>query len=136
MENANFMVIPPRHLRALEMLRAQRLHDSLGAIGKDAMRDEDDVLTLEQIVDPLWERGLIEDLTWTDLREGGKYFLRLTQLGDICLSLGYMLREPRKVTLAEMRFLAAQNAAITTLPPGTAERLAKHDPNEEKEAIA
>jgi hypothetical protein len=136
MDNANFMVIPPRHLRALEMLRAQRLRDNLGAIGKGAMRDEDDVLTLEQIVDPLLERGLIEDLTWTDLREGGKYFLRLTQLGDICLSLGYMLREPRKVTLAEMRFLAAQNATITTLPPGTAERLAKHDPNEEKEAIA
>jgi hypothetical protein len=100
------------------------------------MRDEDDVLTLEQIIDPLWERGLIEDLTWTDLKDSGKYFLRLTQLGDICLSLGYMLREPRKVTLAEMKFLAGQERTITTLPPGTAERLAKYDANEEKEAIA
>jgi hypothetical protein len=136
MENPNFMVIPPRYQRALEMLRAQRLRDNLGAIGKGAMRDEDDVLTLEQIVDPLWERGLIEDLTWTDLKEGGKYFVRLTQLGDICLSLGYMLREPRKVTLAEMKFLAGQETRITTLPPGTSERLAKYDANEEKEAIA
>jgi hypothetical protein len=54
MENPNFIVIPPRHQRALEMLRAQRLHDNLGAIGKGAMRDEDDVLTLEQIVP--WRR--------------------------------------------------------------------------------
>jgi hypothetical protein len=136
MEHPNFMPIPPRHQRALEMLRAQRLRDNLGAIGKGAMRDDDDVLTLEQIVDPLWERGLIEDLTWTDLKESGKYFLRLTQLGDICLSLGYMLRDPRKVTLAEMKFLAGQETTITTLPPGTAERLAKYDANEEKEAIA
>jgi hypothetical protein len=135
MDSAKFMVIPPRYQRALEMLRAQRLRDPLGAIGRGAMRDEDEPFTLEQIVDPLWERGLIEDLTWTDLHEGGKYFVRLTQLGDICLSLGYMLREPRKVTLGEMRFLAGQET-ITTLKPGTAERLAKHDANEEKEAIA
>jgi hypothetical protein len=136
MDSAKFMVIPPRYQRALEMLRAQRLHDPLGAIGKGAMRDEDDTLTLEQIVEPLFDRGLIEDLTWTDHGERGKYFVRLTQLGDICLSLGYMLRETRKVTLAEMRFLAAQPDRITTLPPGTAERLAQHDASEEKEAIA
>jgi hypothetical protein len=135
MDSEKFMVIPPRYQRALEMLRAQRLRDPFGAIGTGAMRDEDDIFTLEQIVTPLWERGLIEDLTWTDLKEGGKYFVRLTQLGDICLSLGYMLRETRKVTLGEMRFLAGQETK-TTLPPATAERLAKHDANEEKEAIA
>jgi hypothetical protein len=136
MDSAKFMVIPPRYQRALEMLRAQRLRDPLGAIGKGAMRDEDEPFTLEQIVKPLFERGLIEDLTWTDLHEAGKYFVRLTQLGDICLSLGYMLRESRQVTLAEMRFLAGQEKTITTLPPGTTERLAQHDANQEKEAIA
>jgi hypothetical protein len=136
MDSAKFMVIPPRHQRALEMLRAQRLRDPLGAIGKGAMRDEDEPFTLEQIVKPLFERGLIEDLTWTDLHEAGKYFVRLTQLGDICLSLGYMLRETRKPTLAEWKGLMTEQAPITTLPPGTAERLAQHDANQEKEAIA
>jgi hypothetical protein len=141
MDSAKFMAIPPRYQRALEMLRAQRLHDPFGAIGKGAMRDEDDVFTLEQIVDPLFERGLIEDLTWTDLKEGGKYFVRLTQLGDICLSLGYMLRETRKVTLAEMRYLAGPEAITILRSPtmgsaATAAKLAEHDASEEKEAIA
>jgi hypothetical protein len=133
--SVKFMLIPPRHRRALEMLMEQTKRDPLGAIGRGALRDEDDPFTLEQIVSPLWDRGLIEDLTWTDLGEGGKYFVRITKLGKICLGLGYMLRETRKPTLAEWKGLGEQ-AAITTLPPGTAERLAQHDAKEEKEAIA
>jgi hypothetical protein len=118
------------------MLLEQRKHDGLGSIGKGALRDEDEPFTLEQIVDPLFERGLIEDLTWTDLGEGGKYFVRLTKLGEACLGMGIMLREVRKTTYNEWKTLTTGAATITTLPPGAAERLAKHDPNEEKEAIA
>jgi hypothetical protein len=97
-----FMQIPPRHQRALEMLREQRTRDPLGAIGAGALRDEDDPFTLEQIANPLWERGLIEDLTGTEMETAGRYFVRITPLGLVCLGLGYMLREPRKATEHEM----------------------------------
>jgi hypothetical protein len=133
-DSAKFIVIPPRHRRALEMLREQKQRDHLGGIGKGALRDEDEPFTLEQIADPLMNRGLIEDLTWTDLKEGGKYFVRITPLGEACLGLGYMLRETRKPTLAECKGIAEQ-AQITTPSPAS-ERLAKHDASEEKEAIA
>jgi hypothetical protein len=97
-----FMPITPRHRRALEMLAQQKKRDSLGGIGVGAMCDEDDVFTLEQIVTPLSERGLIEDLTETELGASGKYFVRITRTGEICLALGCMLREPRKITLPEL----------------------------------
>jgi hypothetical protein len=137
------MEIPPRHRRALEMLREQKTRDSLGGIGKGALRDEDEPFTLEQIADPLLQRGLIEDLTWTDLGAGGKYFVRITPLGEACLGLGYMLRETRKATLAECKGIAEQ-AAITTPepmtlgpPPDASMRVRiLADPNDEKEAIA
>jgi hypothetical protein len=136
-DSAKFIVIPPRHRRALEMLREQKQRDLLGSIGRGALRDEDDPFTLEQIAEPLLQRGLIEDLTWTDLGAGGKYFVRITRLGEICLGLGYMLRETRKTTLEEMKLLSATaRAEVTLLPAATAERLAKHDASDEKEAIA
>lgn len=127
MSNVHFMPIPPRHRRALEMLLVQRHHDAFGGIGIGAMRDDDEPFTLEQIVEPLMVRGLIEDLTWTDLREDGKYFVRLTKLGEFCLGVGYMLREPRLTSEAEMRKYAAE------LPPPSSN---PYDPNDEKEAIA
>lgn len=117
-----FMVIPPRHQRALELLAViarQPSRDILGAIGVAALRDEDEPFTLEQIVQPLWERGLIEDLTETELGSGGRYFVRITTLGVVCLGLGMMLRDPRKVTEAEIQGLqlempteAGERAAI------------------------
>jgi hypothetical protein len=103
-----FMTIPPRHQRALELLAViarQPNRDIYGAIGVGALRDEDEPFTLEQIVQPLWERGLIEDLTGTELRTGGKYFVRITALGIVCLGLGMMLRDARKVTEAEIKGL-------------------------------
>jgi hypothetical protein len=135
------MVIPPRHLRALEMLRERRHLAGLGEIGRGALRDEDDVLTLEQIVEPLEQRGLIEDLTQTDLGDGGKYFVRITPLGSMCLALGYMLRETRKTTNEEMKLIAAAlpEPMIMTAPPTATQRVRyvnPYDPNEEKEAIA
>jgi hypothetical protein len=107
-EKNKFMPIPPRHQRALEMLAllAKQPHrDILGAIGIAALRDEDDVFTLAQIVDPLMERGLIEDLRETELGTGGRYFVRITRLGELCLGLGYMLREPRKGSEQELKRL-------------------------------
>jgi hypothetical protein len=120
-----FMPISPRHRRALEMLVEQKKRDSLGGIGIAALHDEDDVFTLEQITEPLMERGLIEDLTWTDLEAAGKYFVRITPLGDVCLAFGQMLREPRIVSDKAMKMLLQ--------PPASAN---PHDPNEEREAIA
>jgi hypothetical protein len=136
-----FMPIPPRHQRALELLREQRKHDGLGCIGTGALRDDDDdPFTIEQIAGPLFERGLIEDLTWTDLGEGGKYFVRITNAGLVCLGLGYMLREPRKVSEAELKRLGAadqkeqeQVAADLSFAKKSTN---PHDPNEEREAIA
>jgi hypothetical protein len=100
-----FMPIPPRHHRALEMLIEQRKRDAFGGIGVGALRDEDDQFTLEEIVTPLWDRGLIENLTETELGASGKYFVRITPLGVVCFGLGLMLREGRKVTEPEIQGL-------------------------------
>jgi hypothetical protein len=102
---ARFMPIPPRHQRALEMLLKRKGSDYLGGIGIAALRDEDEPFTLEQIVEPLMMRGLIEDLSETELGLGGRYFVRITRLGEMCLSLGYMLREPRKLSEPELKRL-------------------------------
>jgi hypothetical protein len=122
-----FMAIPPRHRRALEMLVEQKQRDRLGALGRGALREEDEGFTLEQIVEPLWERGLIEDLTGTELGDGGKYFLRITPLGQMCLGMGVMLRETRKPSAPEQQLLTAEMRRHDNNP---------YDPNEEKEAIA
>lgn len=132
--STKFMVIPPRHQRALEMLVDQKHRDRFGGIGVGAMREEDDVLTLEQIVEPLAARGLVEDLTQTEMGESGRFFVRITRLGELCLSLGGMLREQRKMTEDERRW-------ITPLMNPTEKtvghlRIISGDPSEEKEAIA
>ena len=100
-----FMTIPPRHQRALQMLMEQRKKDLLGGIGVGALRDEDEPFSLEQIVQPLWMRGLVEDLTETEMGGAGKYFVRITALGVVCFDLGMMLRDPRSVTDAEIKGL-------------------------------
>jgi hypothetical protein len=90
----------------LQVLAAQRKKDHLGGIGWGALRDEEEPFTYEQIINPLLERGLIEDLTATDLGSAGKYFVRITPLGIVCLGLGVMLRDPRRVTDAELKALS------------------------------
>jgi hypothetical protein len=100
------MTIIPRHLRVLQELAAQKKKDYLGGIGWGALRDEDDLFTYEQLITPLLDRGLIEDLTATELGPAGKYFVRITPLGTVCLGMGLMLRDARKVTDAELKALA------------------------------
>ena len=128
-----FVVIPPRHLRALKMLVEQKGRDRFGGIGIGALRDEDEPFTLEHITDPLFSRGLIEDLTGTEMESSGKYFVRITRLGEVCLGLGIMLRESRKTTDVEMRILGGD---LSPLAATAAKRLAQLDASEEKEAIA
>ena len=127
--SSRFMVIPPRHVRALQMLVSQRDRDQFGGIGVGALLEDDDVLTIEQIVQPLWERGLVEDLTHTEMGEPGRYFIRITRLGQQCLALGAMLREQRKMTDDERTWFQPVLSEPKTLRT-------RHDPNEEKEAIA
>ena len=102
-----FMPIIPRHQKALSLLRDQKQKDILGGIGWNALREKGEPFTLEQIAAPLLDRGLIEDLTATELGNGGKFFVRITPLGLYCLGLGYMLKNPRITTETEMKNLAA-----------------------------
>jgi hypothetical protein len=139
---AQFMEIIPRHRRALEFLAALALQpgrDPLGCIGVAALRDEDEPFTLEQIVNPLFDRGLIEDLTATELGRGGKYFVRITKLGAFCLGLGIMLRDARKSSELEIKKLLQPPAEMPE-PPTVDMRVRildnPHDPNDEHEAIA
>ena len=106
-----YMPIPPRHARALGMLIEQWKRDRLGAIGMGALREDDDTLTLEQIVQPLWDRGLIEDLTATEMGQPGKYFVRITPLGKVCFDVGHMPRDPRKPSDDELKSLSRGNQA-------------------------
>lgn len=134
---AQFMELIPRHRRALEMLAGIALdakRDIFGCIGFPALRDQDDVFTLEQIVDPLLVRGLIEDLTGTEMQESGKYFVRITPLGSFCLGLGLMLRDARKSTPEEMKKYLTPEAGDVVIPRPAFNN--PHDPNEEQEAIA
>lgn len=125
--SAHFMPITPRHQRLLAALDAQRKVDHLGGIGWKALIDDDEAFDAEMLFLPLLMRGLIEDLSKTDLGPaGGRLFVRITPLGRVCSAFGVMLRDPRITTEAEMKKYAEE------LPPPTI----GPDPNEEKEAIA
>ena len=133
---AQFIEILPRHRRALEMLASIALdakRDILGCIGFLALRDEGDQFTLEQIAEPLLVRGLIEDLSGTEMGDSGKYFVRITPLGAFCLGVGLMLRDSRKSTVAEMKKYLTPEAGDVAIPRPAFEN--PHDPNEEQEAI-
>ena len=117
-----FMQITPRHQLALEVLREHKKRDYLGGIGWAALRDEDEPFSLEQIVVPLLERGLVEDLTRTELGvNAGKLFCRITPLGVYCLGVGYMLKEPRIITEASMK------ATARSEPPQLESTMQKRD---------
>ena len=116
-----FMTIIPRHLRVLQELQKQKKRDAFGGIGWGALRDEDDPFTYDQLFPPLIERGLIEDLTATELGPAGKYFVRITPLGTVCLGMGIMLRDARKVTEPELKALnipEPQPSAEEVIPAG------------------
>ena len=98
----HFMPIIPRHRRLLEELRLQKTKDMLGGIGWGALKGEDEPFTYEELFLPLMQRGLIEDLTETELGSAGKYFVRITPIGERCLGLGVMLKYPRPTSDLEL----------------------------------
>jgi hypothetical protein len=105
-----FMPIIPRHHRLMVRLVEQKTIDTFGCIGWRGLMDENELFTIDQLFKPLVERGLVEDLSKSDLGNAGAYFVRITPLGEYCLALGYMLREPRVMTDAEVkRFPVIEN---------------------------
>jgi hypothetical protein len=117
-----FVPIIPRHIRLMQRLVDQKKIDRLGCIGWRGLMDEDEVFTIDQLFKPLRERGLVEDLTKSDLGNAGVYFVHITPLGEKCLGLGYMLREPRVMSDAEQNVLgpavnALQTPMLMTEPP-------------------
>lgn len=97
-----FMPIIPRHLRILGTLIARRKIDQFGGIGWRGLLDEPETFTMDELFKPLLERGLIEDLSRTEMGNGGAYFVRITPLGQFCYGLGYMLRDARVATELEL----------------------------------
>jgi hypothetical protein len=95
--------IIPRHLRVLGRLIEQRRTDQYGCIGWRGLLDDPETFTMDQIFKPLVERGLIEDLSQTPLGHGGTYFVRITPLGQFCYGIGYMIKDARPTTEAEIR---------------------------------
>lgn len=98
----HFMPIIPRHQRLLAKLEEQRRVDQFGGIGWRGLMDEEEPFTIDQLFKPLMERGLVEDLSQTEIGNAGIYFVRITKLGMICLRLGMMLKEPRPTTEKEI----------------------------------
>lgn len=96
------VAIIPRHLRILGALIERRRIDQFGCIGWKGLLDDPETFTTNQIFTPLLERGLIEDMTET-MGAGGKYFVRITPLGQFCYGIGYMLRDARATTEAEIQ---------------------------------
>ena len=94
--------IIPRHLRILGSLIERRRTDQYGCIGWKALLDDPETFTMDQIFKPLLERGLIEDMTQT-MGNGGTYFVRITPLGQFCYGIGYMLKDARPTTEAEIK---------------------------------
>jgi hypothetical protein len=106
----HFMPIIPRHIRLLERLHDQLKADQYGGIGWRGLMDENEPFTIDQLFKPLMERGMVEDLSKTDLGKAGVYFVRITPLGLKCLHLGVMLKEQRVTTEQEI-------AKYITAPP-------------------
>ena len=95
--------IIPRHLRILGRLVDQRRVDRYGCIGWRGLLDDPEAFTMDQLFKPLMERGLIEDLSQTELGKGGTHFVRITPLGAFCYGIGYMLKDARPTTELEIR---------------------------------
>jgi len=97
------VAIIPRHLRILGALIERRKVDMFGCIGWKGLLDDPESFTMDQIFRPLVERGLIEDMSSTEMGNAGSYFVRITPLGQFCYGIGYMLKEPRPTTELEIR---------------------------------
>lgn len=99
----HFVEILPRHQRLLERLIEQKKVDMLGAIGWRGLLEGDDDWTMDELFQPLIERGLVEDLTANpDFgAKGGQYFVRITALGNMCASFGWMPKVRHKTSTGE-----------------------------------
>lgn len=98
----HFMPIIPRHHRLLVRLREQLKADQFGGIGWRGLMDDDEEFTIDQLFKPLMDRGMVEDLSHSELGAAGVYFVRITTIGLRCLNLGMMLKEPRHTSEKEM----------------------------------
>jgi hypothetical protein len=106
-----FMPIIPRHTRLLQRLVEQKKNDKYGMIGWRGLMDAEEPYTIDQLFKPLLERGLVEDLSKTEMGGPGIYFVRITPMGEHCLSLGYMLKAPRPMNAADLKTLPAEVTA-------------------------
>lgn len=102
-------------MRILARLIEQAKADMFGSIGWKALIEDEDDWTMDELFLPLLQRGLIEDLTAVpDLGpKGGKYFVRITPLGGLCYSLGFMLKDRHKGTEKEIQKYADELQSIT-----------------------
>jgi hypothetical protein len=116
----NFMPIMPRHQRILGALEMRRHVDMFGGIGWKGLLDDEEVFDFDVLFQPLIDRGLIEDLSDTEMGPAGRYFVRITPLGRICNGIGLMLRAPRVTSEAELHkfgVLPFKSAALPAPPP-------------------
>ena len=97
------IAIIPRHLRILGALIERRKVDMFGCIGWRGLLDDPESFTMEQIFRPLVERGLIEDMSNTEMGGAGSYFVRITPLGQFCYGIGYMIKDARVTTELEIQ---------------------------------
>jgi hypothetical protein len=100
-----FVAIMPRHQRLLRDLYEQRKYDPFGGIGWRGLMDEDEQFTAELLFGPLLERGLIEDCSQAHQSESGKYFVHITALGIACMNVGYLPKDARHPSSAELKLL-------------------------------
>jgi hypothetical protein len=110
------IAIIPRHQRILARLIEQRKADRYGCIGWRGLLDDPETFTMDQLFKPLMDRGLIEDLTQTELGRGGSCFVRITPLGSFCYGIGYMLKDARPTTELEIRKYISDVAPQKTIP--------------------
>ena len=118
MAAADWMPIPQRHGMLLARLRDQRKKDHIGGIGWRALFEEHEILTMEQLFEPLLGRAMVENCEAAHGHSSGKYFVRATDFGLRCLLLGYMPRGRVQATEAQ--------AWAEEIPQLTAEDLRKY----------
>jgi hypothetical protein len=105
-----FQPIIPLQQKILDRLIAQRRVDPLGAIGwKGPLEDLGTTLPVEMLYEPLLVRGMVEDCTNTELGPGGRFFVRVTDLGVKCAAFGLMMRAP--IAASSYDLVAAEQMA-------------------------
>jgi hypothetical protein len=128
------IAIIPRHLRILGALIERRKIDQFGAIGWRGLMDDPETFTMDQLFKPLRDRGLVEDLS-AEMGNGGTYFVRITKLGQFCYGIGYMLKDPRPTTEAEIRKYITELPRPSTFTGNTIAEVADKMLDSQRKAI-